>query len=182
MSIGKRKQKKFTNEEKEFADNLKSYRKDKHLTQEQLAEKIDRSPTSISEYETLSKEPGIFTVKKIANALGVSIDMLCGNTPEIQYKKEMEIFFTNTLLIVLEQLKSNVHVDENKITLTISKENDNPNYSSYHILNFFKEYEIIQTFENSIATKDMIKTLKDNLKNKYKHLPELPPYSKISAE
>lgn len=182
MSKGKRKEKQFTPEEIRFADNLKTIRKSQHLTQEKLAEKIDRSPTSVSEYETMSKEPGIYTVQKIANVLGVSIDMLCGNTPEIQYQKKLENFFVYALLTVLEQLKPQVHVSENMVTFTISKDNDSPNYSSREILKFFKEYEIIQTFANSSATKDMIKTLMDNLEKKYEHLPGLPDYTKISAE
>lgn len=182
MSKGKRKVKQFSPEEMRFSENLKAIRKTQELTQGKLAEMIERSTTSVSEYETMSKEPGIYTVQKIANVLGVSIDMLCGNTPKIQYQKKLENFFIYAILTVLEQLNPQVHVTDNNITLTISADNDCPNYSSHEILKFFEEYEIIQNFAKSTAKKDMVKVLIDNLEKKYEHLPGLPKYTKISAD
>lgn len=171
-----RKKQVFEGDESIFASNLKATRESQKLTQAELAEKAGLSATIISEYESTSKIPKIHSVKKLAQALNISIDMLCGNTPTFQFKKKLENSTIYAILTALDHLKPQVHVAGNQIIFTISTDNDCPNYSSHEILKFFEEYEIIQNFGNSIATDDMIKVLIDNLEEKYKHLPKLPAY------
>lgn len=163
-----------------FSRNLKDLREKKNMTQETLAEKIDKSTTSISDYENAHKEPGIITVQKIANILDVSIDELCENTPLTKYKQKLKNSPVYAIFTVLDQLKPQIHVSENTITFTISSENDCAGYSSHEILKFFQEYEIIQTFANSKAPTDMINLLKDNLEKRYKHLPDFSTYEQIN--
>ena len=55
---------------------LKAARERVHLTQEQLAEIIDISPTHMSVIERGVKTPKLDTFVRIANALGVSTDAL----------------------------------------------------------------------------------------------------------
>ena len=52
------------------------YRKRKNLTQEQLAEMVDLSPMHISVLERGAKPPKLETLINIANALGVTADVL----------------------------------------------------------------------------------------------------------
>ncbi len=55
---------------------IKAARERVHLTQEQLAEIIDISPTHMSVIERGVKTPKLDTFVRIANALGVSTDAL----------------------------------------------------------------------------------------------------------
>ena len=55
---------------------IKAARERVHLTQEQLAEIIDISPTHMSVIERGVKTPKLDTFVQIANALGVSTDAL----------------------------------------------------------------------------------------------------------
>lgn len=64
--------------EKAFAVNLKKIRKQKDITQNELAQKSGVSIGTISSYESGIKSPSLLIVAKLAEALGVSIDELCG--------------------------------------------------------------------------------------------------------
>ncbi len=55
---------------------IKAARERVHLTQEQLAEIVDISPTHMSVIERGVKTPKLDTFVRIANALGVSADSL----------------------------------------------------------------------------------------------------------
>jgi len=64
-----------------LAENIRSLRKKKGLTQEKLARLADISNNTLVKIEMgLAKEPTITTITKIADALDVSIDMLVGRT------------------------------------------------------------------------------------------------------
>ena len=66
-----------------FGENLKQARSDKNLSQGQLAEKIAMHSTHISRYERNLANPTIEVVKKVAEALDVSVDFLIyGNKEE----------------------------------------------------------------------------------------------------
>ncbi len=60
----------------EFKDILKSLRKEKNLTQEDLAKKINYSPVTISKWETGVKRPSIDSIKVLAKFFDVSADYL----------------------------------------------------------------------------------------------------------
>lgn len=50
-----------------------------NMTQQDLAQKLEMSPTTIGKYETGVNEPNIDTLKKLSQIFGVSIDSLVGN-------------------------------------------------------------------------------------------------------
>ena len=56
--------------------NLAKIRKEKGMTQEALANKVGVLNTSICNYETGIREPGLDTLKKLATALEVTVDEL----------------------------------------------------------------------------------------------------------
>lgn len=72
--------------ENNFNSSLKRIRKEKGITQEQLADKVGVSPQAVSKWE-LSSYPDPQLLPVIANSLGVTIDELFGRTPE----KEMSV-------------------------------------------------------------------------------------------
>lgn len=62
----------------EFGDNLKRLRQENNLTQEQLAEKVGISKSSISFYEHCKKTPSPDIVAQFSEIFNVSMDVLMG--------------------------------------------------------------------------------------------------------
>lgn len=61
-----------------FSKQLKVARKNKKLTQEELAILVNTTKATISNYENEYSEPSIEMLLKLSEKLGVSIDFLCG--------------------------------------------------------------------------------------------------------
>ncbi len=59
-----------------FAANLKQYRTEKNISQEELAGKIGVHPNHLSRYERGLASPSIDVVQKISEVLDISIDQL----------------------------------------------------------------------------------------------------------
>lgn len=62
-----------------FAENLKILRERKQLTQQQLADKLDISRSTVGMYENGSREPDFETLELIADFFNVNMDRLIGN-------------------------------------------------------------------------------------------------------
>ena len=95
----------------DLSKNLKKYRKEKELTQKELAQKIGVSTITIQNYENNRREPNINTLKEIAKALGVPInDLLKDN--ELERKKFKEDFdiniFEPRVMKYINDLKQNL--------------------------------------------------------------------------
>ena len=71
---------------KNFGETLKKLRKQKDMTQEQLAEYVNISPQSVSKWETNLTLPDITIIPILANIFDVSADVLLGI--DITLKKE----------------------------------------------------------------------------------------------
>ena len=66
----------------EFAERLKTLRKQVQLTQAQIAEKLDISQQAYASWERGVKKPTQENLVKIAQVLNVSVDYLVGNLEE----------------------------------------------------------------------------------------------------
>lgn len=66
----------------EFAERLKTLRKQVKLTQAQIAEKLNISQQAYASWERAAKKPTQENLVKIAQILDVSIDYLVGNSEE----------------------------------------------------------------------------------------------------
>lgn len=64
---------KITNKDVRLAKRIRRLRKQKGLTQEQLAEKVRVSTTHVGLVETGKRKFGLKTLKKVASALGVKV-------------------------------------------------------------------------------------------------------------
>lgn len=73
-----------------FGDNLKKIRGEKNISQGELADLIGIHATHISRYERNLTSPSIEALKKIANALGVSTDVLVYGTTEEKAKNSIK--------------------------------------------------------------------------------------------
>lgn len=62
-----------------FAENLKILREKKQITQQQLADKLKISRSTIGMYENGSREPDFETLELIADFFNINMDRLIGN-------------------------------------------------------------------------------------------------------
>lgn len=65
-----------------IAENIRFYRKQLHLTQGQLAEKLNGKTSLVSNYENGYSTPDIGTLCKLAEIFNVTLDEL------VEYKKD----------------------------------------------------------------------------------------------
>lgn len=70
-----------------LGERMKGLRLSAGLTQEQLAERVGLKKQNISRYENSHCEPNIRTAKRIAEALGVSIEEMATDRDAMQPKK-----------------------------------------------------------------------------------------------
>ena len=63
-----------------FGKRLGEVRKDKKMSQDELAKKMDMQGAVIGRYERDEVKPSIDVAAKIAQVLGISLDYLVGNT------------------------------------------------------------------------------------------------------
>lgn len=62
----------------DFRTNIKKLRKEKHMTQEELANRVGVSKAMISAYETEIRYPSYDVLIKLASVFGVTTDYLLG--------------------------------------------------------------------------------------------------------
>lgn len=62
----------------DFGLLLRRIRKDENMTQQQLANKLNVSVTTISKYESNTATPPMETLRSLAVILNISLDELCG--------------------------------------------------------------------------------------------------------
>ena len=96
---------------------IRGYRRQKQLSQSRMAEMIDRSPTYVSYLENGIKHPSLETLVEIANALGVTADMLLGknleqseSVAEEEYQKVLRDCDTGDRWIIVENAKALKHI------------------------------------------------------------------------
>lgn len=74
----------------EFSERLKNLRKQAHLTQTDVAEKLGISQQAYASWERGIKKPTQDNLVKIAQILNVSIDYLVGNSDESVKEDELD--------------------------------------------------------------------------------------------
>ena len=74
-----------------FADRLKEARKSAKLSQDALAKKIGRTKSTISRWESGERNPKMFEMVELENALGISAETLMYGTSEIKTTTLSEI-------------------------------------------------------------------------------------------
>ena len=75
-----------------FADNIIRFRKDKGVTQEQLADFLGVTKASVSKWETKQSMPDISLLPIIASYFDVSIDELLGYEPKLLVEEIEKIY------------------------------------------------------------------------------------------
>ncbi|HEX8575631.1 MAG TPA: helix-turn-helix transcriptional regulator [Flavobacterium sp.] len=87
-----------------FGKRITEIRKEKNMSQEQLAKALQATPTTIGRYERDEVKPSVDVAVKIAEALDVSLDYITGRSKnDIKDKKMIERF--NSILSLPEEDK-----------------------------------------------------------------------------
>ena len=90
-----------------FGQRIIQIRKEKNMSQEQLAKALKATPTTIGRYERDEVKPSIEVAVKIAQALEVSLDYLTGySKTAIKDKKMIERI--NTILSLDEKDREHI--------------------------------------------------------------------------
>lgn len=82
-------------------ENIKKLRKRLHMSQKELSKRAKVSQSGISDIENCTRSPSIYTIRMIANALGVSQSELLGEEKETTVndddglRKEVILLFDN---------------------------------------------------------------------------------------
>jgi len=77
----------------EFSKRLASFRKEKKLSQQALAEKIGASVVQIRRYEAGSSQPTLDVIRNLAVVLGVSADVLIFDVHERDPSDDLRLQF-----------------------------------------------------------------------------------------
>ncbi len=105
-----------------IGQNIANFRKEKHITQEQLGEAVGVTNRTVSKWESGVSSPGIDLIPTIATALGITLDQLFGiekkeNTTDISQiiketvsssvKKYLEEYLPDIIEETLDDLLQN---------------------------------------------------------------------------
>lgn len=83
-----------------FSERLRTLRKCQNLTQQELADRLGISASTIGMYEQGRREPDADTLKDISQLFNVSIDYLLGSADDSEGNKELTVMleeFANEL-------------------------------------------------------------------------------------
>lgn len=81
-----------------FRNRLVAARRLRDMNQEKLAEKAGLKPAAISHFETGARKPSFDNLRKLSQALTVSIDYLMGKTDDPEGVADVNVAFRNELL------------------------------------------------------------------------------------
>ena len=75
---------------KTIGENIAAFRKEKQLTQEELAEKMAVTPQAVSKWECDSSYPDVTVMQQLARILGVTVDEILNGRQEFPVLKQAE--------------------------------------------------------------------------------------------
>ncbi|EKU45047.1 helix-turn-helix domain-containing protein [Staphylococcus massiliensis] len=129
---------------------LRQIRKDKKMTQQELADKIEISRSYLSDIENGQKNPSVETVKKLADKLGVTVAYLTSGNKMLSdltddEKKEQ-----------LSQLRFKLNQDNTKLELNLKS-------NLFELIQRDLKYLDVHYFNNVYNFYELEKTEDDNL-------------------
>lgn len=105
-----------------FAGRLKTARERRKLSQSQLAERAGLQASAVSHFETGTRKPSFMNLRRLADALQVSIDYLLGRVDSMSGEEGVDVLFRK-----IENLSSRDRkmIDALASQMQKSGENDN---------------------------------------------------------
>lgn len=148
-----------------IGETIKNIRKDQGLTQKELAEKTGLALITIQQYERNVREPKLESIKKIAEALGVTMGDLIGDDFD-KYKRSMGDELKSCLRTAIKELPQMTHTALEKSYYTAEAEFNN-DYRSILLLGHFSQL-------NSDGKDEAVKRVSE--------LTEVPRYQKNQSD
>lgn len=133
-----------------IGDNIKKIRKERNITQSELATKMEISQSYLSDIENGRKNLGMATVEKIANKLGVSVAYLTSGN-------KMLGDLTN------EEIEEQMFKMSKQISQSKSKREENIKENLFNLLKNDLSYLDVHYFNNVYNFYELEKTEDDNL-------------------
>ncbi|WP_415319866.1 helix-turn-helix domain-containing protein [Clostridium perfringens] len=92
-----------------ISENIKFYRKKRGLTQQELADKIEKSINSVKKYESGYTNPPIDVINKIADALEINVIYLVEDNVRTEFVNQLENESnSNSILALIETNLKNI--------------------------------------------------------------------------
>ncbi|MCX0356272.1 helix-turn-helix transcriptional regulator, partial [Clostridium perfringens] len=157
-----------------FANNLKKYRKENKLTQDDLAKRLNVSRSAISYYEKGTVEPSIYFLINLANEMNCSIDNLFGFNRDVSIELPQNLTKEDLKPIEKEFKKEDFEIDDPKYYLEKLKKTLIKVQRSYVELDMSKKRtdrmydELVRTFNREERFKEMLNELTE-LENKFNY-------------
>ena len=133
-------------------------RKEKKLTQEDLAKKFNVSTQAVSKWENDLSAPDISILKELANTLGVTIDYLLSNkAKEIvnvipqKERKDINKMVLRVLILSKDGAKVNVNLPMPIIIACVNSNINVPSINGSTTLNSIDFKEIIKLIEQGVV-------------------------------
>ncbi|HAT4330878.1 transcription regulator phage-related [Clostridium perfringens] len=170
-----------------FANNLKKYRKENKLTQDDLAKRLNVSRSAISYYENGTVEPSIYFLINLANEMNCSIDNLFGFNRDVSIELPRNLTKEDLKPIEKELKKEDFKIDDPKYYLEKLKKTLLKVQRSYIELEMSKKRtdrmydELVRTFNREERFKEMLDELTE-LENKFNYKFELKNKGKTDIE
>lgn len=128
-----------------FASKLKEIRKDRKLSQKELAATLGYARTTIANYEQATRIPSLETLLEIADYFSVSLDYLLGRTKIKNTFQDLILDKLKTPVLLIEPESGKI-IDFNQAALNYY------NYAKYE-LNYKSIFEINKTNKETIKNK-----------------------------
>ena len=157
-----------------FANNLKKYRKENKLTQDDLAKRLNVSRSAISYYENGTVEPSIYFLINLANEMNCSIDNLFGFNRDVSIELPKNLTKEDLKPIEKELKKEDFEIDDPKYYLEKLKKTLLKVQRSYVELEMSKKRtdrmydELVRTFNREERFEEMLNELTE-LENKFNY-------------
>lgn len=103
-----------------IGQNIKNARAIKGISQKELASMLNIPPSTLANYENNHRKPSIFVLQEISSFLDTNIDILTGNSPELNIKEDELENNINCIMAFKDYLKA--YCKKNNIDEDIPRE------------------------------------------------------------
>ena len=103
-----------------IGEQIAKYRKERHLTQEQLGEAVGVTNRTVSKWEASVSSPGVDLIPSIASALGISLDQLFGEEKQKDIAGISETIINDIKLEIADAIENAINDAMQDIQYTLS--------------------------------------------------------------
>jgi transcriptional regulator with XRE-family HTH domain len=141
-----------------FGQRFQRLRKQKGLTQEQIAERVNISPQAVSKWENDLTAPDINILLELSEILGVTVDILLGKVNEVETTFSNEKPNYNKLLLKIKIIsndgdKVNINLPFSLIKVCVEKGLSMPSINGNEALKEINLNEIFNLIEQGVLGK-----------------------------